>query len=208
MDETGKTPETQTSEQLKNDATQTTAQPVDASVEELRKQLDKERMEKNMLRNKLEEEERRKQEESDKKLAEQNQYKELWEKEKAEREELERAREEEARTKALDEARTASLSKFSDKVRELAEDTGLTLSDVDEVSVQAFEAKLDKIKARLGTSEKITPNNPGERTPEAPQISSDDLKRTLRDPDEFSKHVIERFPGIASMTKKASSATQ
>ena len=70
MDETGKTPETQTSEQLKNDATQTTAQPVDASVEELRKQLDKERMEKNMLRNKLEEEERRKQEEADKKLAE------------------------------------------------------------------------------------------------------------------------------------------
>jgi TolA-binding protein len=190
----------------KNDATnQSTPPPAvkaedNAAVEQLKKELAQAQMRANQLENerkKLDEAEQRKKE---KELEEQNQFKTLYEQEAAKRKELEEAQEQEKRQKEVAEKKSEVFADYSDEVRVLAEEAGMSLTDTDEEAVQAFKEKLDKIKA-LVPGPKVSSNNPNPVANEK-SYTQEEMQSALRDPKAFHEFVTSKFPGIAAMTRQ------
>jgi hypothetical protein len=199
--------ETDESKPLENNATNQGTPPAvkteDNEAEKLRKQLQQAEMERNQLRNKLEAGEKAKAEADAKKLEEQNEFKTLYEQEKARREAVETEAEQKERTEAIAKAQSEVLSGYSDEVRTLAEEAGMTLPDTDESSVEAFKAKIEKINGMVVKTTGVGANNPN-RQSDKPTLTPDQLRQAMKDPDAFHNYVVERFPGIASMTKPQS----
>lgn len=157
--------ETVTNGQLKNDATSTSTTDngnADASaVENLRKELEQSKIRANQLENEKrklqEEDEKRKQKE----LEDKEEWKTIAERERERRETLERERAE-AETKArLQQAHSSVLEEFPPEVVEVANETGLTLSDDSDESKEKLRSTLTKLSERMGVNKKPSPNNPG-----------------------------------------------
>jgi len=199
------TPTGETETNIKNDA-QPTSTPqqvnaVDAEVEKLRKELEQKTMRENQLINELKAKEEADAEAKRKQLEENEEFKNLYEQEKAKREEVETRIETEARQKELDKVSAEIFDGYSDEVKALAQEAGMSLNDVTEEAKEALKAKLDKVSSMVTRTEKVAPNNPG--TPnKAPELTSDELKVALKSEDTFHKLVVEKFPGIANMTKQ------
>jgi len=171
-------------------------------VEKLRKQLQQEQMEKNMLRNKLSDKEKAEEEAAKKKLEENEQFNKLYEQEKAAREKLEAELEAKEQNAKKAELKSTVENDFSAETIELARETGIDLADTDEEAVESYKAKLAKIEEKTKSSGKIGGNNPG--TPTTPPIpEGDELKAALKDPAMFDD-LVSRMPGIAQMMSKKS----
>lgn len=168
-------------------------------AEKLRKELEQARMRENQLLNEKKERDAKEDAARAKKLEEDAEFKTLYEQEKAKREAVESERETENRRKELDQARSTALSEYSDDVKTLAEEVGLTLNSADESDVTAFKAKLDNLQKRVGTG-KVGPNNPRASSGKV-ELSPDELKIALKDPAKFQEIVSQR-PGIAQMMSK------
>jgi hypothetical protein len=198
--------ETVVVEPPKNDATTPATPPLEdkspepSEVDKLQKQLDQERMEKNLLRNKLEAEEKAKAEAKDKELAEQNKFKDLYEQTQAKLAEKEAAEDKAARDAELKAESDKVFAEFPEQVKALAEEAGMNLADTDEETVTAFKAKLEKISG-LVVQPKVTPNNPGTTPVVASELSPQQLHETLSDPVKFEAYIKKNHPGMASMTK-------
>lgn len=176
----------------------------DASeVEKLRKERDQAQMRANQLEKEKKQREDAEAAREAKKLEEQNEFKTLHEQEKAKREALETQIENEAKRKELDKAKATALTDYSDKVKEIAEETGLSLDSTDEAAVATFKEKLDKIQKMVGDG-KVGPNNPGRPTGQ-PELSGDELKLALKDDTKFEE-IISKRKGIAMMMGKRRSA--
>lgn len=177
-----------------------TEKPVDPEVEKLRKEKEQAEMRANQLANKLEAKEKAEADARAQELEEQNKYKDLYESEKAKRQQIESDKEESER-KAAVKAKSDELFKdYHESVKELADDTGLTLADTDEDTVEAFKEKLERISKKVNNS-KVTPNNPGTPSPKT-EMSKQDLHEIMQDPKKFEEYVRKNTKGIASMARK------
>lgn len=170
-----------------------------AEVEKLRKELEQTKMRANQLENEKQAREKAEADKKVKELEEQNEFKTLHEQEKAKREALESQIETEAKLKELTKAKVEALSDYSDEVKALAEETGMSLNSTDEADVAAFKEKLDKIQKTVGTG-KVGPNNP-RRTLGQPELSKDELRIALKDDSKFEE-ILSKRPGIAQMLNK------
>jgi len=143
----------------------TTGNAVDqAEVERLRKEAEQARMRANQLEKAEEARLKAEEERKAKELEEQNEFKTLAEQEREKREKLEKDIEERDRREALNKAKSDTLKDYSDDVKEQAEDLGIDLLSDDESDVEAYKAKLDKIKASFENTGRVTSNNGQTRT--------------------------------------------
>ena len=171
-------------------------------TERLRKELEQAKMRENQLANQLKSKEEADAKAEEEKLKENEQYKELFEQEKTKREALETEQETKEREAELTKVTAETLSGFSDDVKSLAEEVGLSLTDTDEASVSKFKEKLEKLSAKVGSETKVTPNNPNQ--PESKtELDTEKLREVLHDDKDgnaFHDIVMDKFPGIAAMT--------
>lgn len=202
MDDTTQV-ETAPAQTPKNEATTTVDKStVDTGeVERLRREAEQERLRANQLANQLAAKEKAEAEAKAKELEEQNQYKTLYEQEKAAKEAIEAAQAEAERNAALKAESDKLFAQYPEQVRDLALEAGMALTDIDEQSVEAFKAKLDKVSS-LVKQPKVTANNPGEMS--APkQIEPQALHEIMKDPAKLQEYWKKNNPGIASMMKPA-----
>lgn len=169
----------------------------DTAVEQIRKEKEQAEMRANQLANQLKAREEADAKAEAEKLEEQNQFKELYEQEKAKREQIEGEREAEERRKEVEKAKASTLTDYSDEVKTLAEEAGITLTSADGAEVTAYKERLDKIQNALGRTGKVGANNPG-RPSSQPQLSQDQMRAALKDEKKFEELVKDR-PGIAAM---------
>jgi len=201
------TPNSETVVASKNDATPSVPAPqvntVDtAEVERLRKEAAQAVMRANQLQNALD----KKTAEDDaaklKQLEENNEWKAVAEQNRAKLEAMETEREQEQRAKELAAAKQEVFKSFPAEVIELAEETGLSLSDSTEEAKEALKAKLEKISARVVTKAPVTPNNPANpSTPDADR--SEKLKRMAYGDKAARAEIISALPGVEAMRKMA-----
>lgn len=201
------TPNSETVVASKNDATPSVPAPqvntVDtAEVERLRKEAAQAVMRANQLQNALD----KKTAEDDaaklKQLEENNEWKAVAEQNRAKLEAMETEREQEQRAKELAAAKQEVFKSFPAEVIELAEETGLSLSDSTEEAKEALKAKLEKISARVVTKAPVTPNNPANpSTPDADR--SEKLKRMAYGDKAARAEIIGNLPGVEAMRKMA-----
>lgn len=178
--------ETVVSETPKNDAITPPTPPLeekkteDSQVEELRKKAEQAEMRANQLANQLKAKEDAEAAAAAKKLEEKEEYKTLFEQEKAKNEEILREREADELKKQLSESQASILNDYSDDVKALAEDAGLSLTDVTDEAVASFKGRLDKFQARLG-NQVVRPNNPGAPSGQK-EYTKEELREILADP--------------------------
>ena len=187
----------------KTNANPTPATPaVDtAEVERLRKEADQAKMRANQLENELQAKRDAEAAQEAKKLEEQNKFKELYEKKDAEVRELKEAQEKAQKAAELKETSDKIFSEQPAEVQRLAEKVGLSLTDTDDESVEAFKAKLEDIRAEI-KAPKVTPNNPGNTQPAQSQMTNQDIADMLRDPQKFTEYLQKNLPGVAGMMSK------
>ena len=173
----------------------------DSEVERLRKENEQIVMERNLLRNKLDAEEKAKEAAKAKELEEQNEYKLLFEQEKAKNEEIQRERDADALKKQLTDSQTSILSDYSDDVKALADDAGLSLTDVTDEAVASFKERLDKFQARLG-NQVVRPNNPGAPSGKT-EYTGEELRAILADPQKRDAYYRAKDGVTAMMMKPA-----
>lgn len=153
----------------------------DGEVERLRKEAEQATMRANQLANQLKAKEDAEAAAEAKRLEQKEEFKTLYEQEKAKNEESARERAAEEQRKAVTEAAHGVLSDYSDDVKETAKDLGLDLTEVTDEAVAEFKGKLDKIQTRIGSSQRVTPNNPN--APSSKQdYSGEELRQILNDP--------------------------
>lgn len=168
-------------------------------LEKLRKERDQAQMRANQLEKEKQARDTAEADRKAKELEEQNEFKTLYEQEKVKREAIETEREADERRKELSKVKDETLSKYSDEVKALAKEAGMTLDSADEAAVTAFQEKLENIQKMVGNG-KVGPNNP--RKPMGkPELSGDELKLALKDPAKFQE-IISQRPGIAQMMTK------
>lgn len=195
--------ETVVVEDPKNNATPTVTPPVEKAVdpelEKARKEAEQATLRANQLANQLKAKEDADATAKAKELEEQNKFKDLYEQEKARREEAETAKEKSESAAAVKAKQDEIFAGYSEEVKNLATELGVTLTDTEDDTVEAFKAKLDKAAGTI-KSPKVTPNNPGN-----PGTSSDApmdpaaLQAIMRDPIKFQDYLNKNFKGIASM---------
>lgn len=160
MEGTLPTSETDTNQVLENNTNPSTTPPqVNVDAEAIRKELEQERMRKNQLENELKKIREAQEEAKTKELADKEEYRTLYENERAERERLISEREQSDRQATLTREKETILAEFPEAVKEIAEETGLSLLDDSEESKELLKAKLTKIAERVGATAKVTPNN-------------------------------------------------
>lgn len=172
-----------------------------AEVERLRKEKEQAEMRARQLENEADARKKADEEAEKKKLEENEQFKTLHEQDQAKIRELEadkaaNEKKAEVKTKA-DEV----MGEFSPEVRKLAEEVGVSLTDTDEASVNAFKERLDKLNAPFGGNKRVTPNNPNNSTPGKPTFENADgvIEKPLdKDPQKMDQ-MLRDMPGIASM---------
>lgn len=174
--------------------------PDPAEVEALRKSLEQQQLRTRQLENEKAAADKAAEDAKAKELEKQNEFKTLYETSEAKRKELEN--EKELNTKKA-EVKTESdkvLADYSPEVRKLAETTGLSLTDTDAATVEAFKAKLEEVKGMVGPA-KVTPNNPNTPTPEGPSVADADgvIKTPLSRDSEKLDSIFASMPGISGM---------
>jgi chromosome segregation ATPase len=193
--------ETQVVTDPKTNANPTVQTPAaNPELEAARKRAEQAEMQANMLRNQLAAREKAEAESKARELEEQNQFKTLYDQEKARREAIEAAQAEAERKAALKEETNKVLSQYPDAVKSLAETTGLSLTDIDDASVEAYKTKLDKIKAQIPQA-KVTANNPSSTTPTITELTGQDIHTLMKDPKKFEEYLRKNSKGIASMLR-------
>lgn len=191
-------------EPSKNDASATVTPPTvsPAEIAELKKQAEQATMRANQLANQLKEREDKEAEAERKRLEENEEWKSLAEQERIKREALETEREAEKRNAELKTATSEVLSQFPAEVVELAQETGLSLTDTSDEAQTAFKEKLEKIQAKVVTGGKVTPNNPANPAPT--KVSDAELLKRMGNGDpEARRQVISNLPGVQAMRKMA-----
>jgi hypothetical protein len=173
-----------------------------AEVERLRKAAEQAEMRANQLKNELDKKKAEDEAARLKQLEENEEWKQLAEQSKIKLEEFENAREAEQRQATLKTATTEIFSQFPDEVKEIAEETGLTITeDTDEARI-ALKAKLEKIATKVVKSRDVTPNNPA--NPAVPQGERTALLQRMGNGDrEARAQVIGNLPGVKEMRKIA-----
>lgn len=187
--------------------TVTVQEPVkadDNAVEQLKKELEQQKMRANQLENEKKAREEAEAKKKAEELEEQNQFKSLYEQEKTKREEIEREREAEEQKKELEKARSDVLKDYSDEVKALADEVGLDLTSADEAAVNSFKEKLDKINTRVANTGRVGPNNQQNQFG-GEELSGDELREALQDENKFHEIMVKKFPGIAAMTNQRKS---
>lgn len=198
--------ETAQTEALKNEANTTTTPQVNvadpAEVERLRKLAEQAQMRAQQLEN--ENKKLKEKEEADrlKQLEEQNEWKSVAEQNKAKLEALQAEREAEERAKQLQQETDAILKQYPPAVQELAKEVGLGLGDVTDESKASLAEKLEVMKAKVGASDKVSPNNPSNPTP--PTAGREELIVRMAHGDKNARtQVISELPGVKEMRKMA-----
>lgn len=200
-------PDTEKSETVKTEAlennTEPQAQPqgksaAEVELERLKKEHQQMEMERNQLRNKLQAEEEAKAAAKQKELEEQSEFKTLFEQEKAKREELEAEKLRQETQRQIDEAKAQIVSDYSDDVKALADDAGITLQGTSDDEVAAFKSTLDKFQVRLG-KQSVSPNNPGNASPKEPEPTGEELRKILNDPQLRDEYYRKKGGVTASM---------
>lgn len=210
--DTAKTAETEVNGQVKNDAqtAKTITTPnTDEVIENLRKEKDKAEMRARQLENEKLEREKQDEIARQKQLEENNEFKALYEREQAARLELERKNEETAKQVALDAAKSEILATYPTEVTELAETTGISLSDDSETSKGEYKKKLDAIASKVTTATKKVVGNNGVVT----EGNDEDTERTLLNQrmryndktisSEARRAAISKIPALKEMKKMA-----
>lgn len=169
--------ETAKTEEPKNDGSNASTSNGNASdpaeAERLRKEAEQARMRANQLENELKAIREKEEEAKQKQLEEQNEWKQVAEQKDARLKELEREREEAELKEALQKKQSEVFSEFSDEVRELAEDAGVSLQAADDEAAEKLRATLTKLSNRVGNSGSVTENNPNQPKPK--QLSREEL---------------------------------
>ena len=202
------TPNSETVVESKNDATPSVPAPapvntVDtAEVERLKKEAAQAQMRANQLENELKKREAAEEAARLKQLEENNEWKSVAEQNRAKLEALEAEREAEERSKELAAAKQEVFKEFPAEVIELAEETGLSLSDVTDDAKEALKAKLEKIQSRVVTNKPVTPNNPANPAP-VDADRSEKLKRMAYGDKQARQEIISSLPGVEAMRKMA-----
>lgn len=193
-------------EPSKNDAS-TTAAPttvntVDtAEVERLKKEAEQAIMRANQLSNELKKRDEAAEAAKRKQLEENEEWKSLAEQERERREALESEMEAKERQSQLKTATSQVLSQFPAEVVELAEETGLSLTDTSDEAQAAFKEKLEKIQTKVVKDAKVTPNNP-----QAPstKVTDKELLQRMGNGDKEARHqIISNLPGVQEMRRMA-----
>lgn len=174
----------------------------DSSVEQLRKDLEKERMEKNMLRNKLDTAQQEKAKQEQAKLEEKEEFRTLYEQEKARAEALAAEKEEAEKSRALTEATGELLADFSDEVKATVEETGLSLGDLSEEAREEFKTKVGAIAKRVDTTT-IAANNPNPNPPKAGRAELIDNYRLNRKDPKAWNDLAMSIPSVKEMVEKS-----
>lgn len=208
MVDTPKTGETANPQPLENNATQPSApQPVvntvdPAEVERLKKQAEQAEMRANQLANQLKKKEEAEEAAKLKQLEDKEEWKSVAEQERAKREALEQEREVEERAKVLATARQEIFKGFPTEVIEIAEETGLGLTEDTDEARAALKAKLDSINAKV-----VKTSTPGPNNPAAPSVVSGDrndlIKRAKYGDREARRQVISTIPAVQEMRRLA-----
>lgn len=201
------TPNSETVVVPKNDATPSVPAPqvntVDtAEVERLKKEAAQATMRANQLQNQLDKKAAEDEAAKLKQLEENNEWKSVAEQNRAKLEALEAEREAEQRSKELATAKQEVFKEFPAEVIELAEETGLSLTDTTEESKEALKAKLEKIQSRVVTKAVVTPNNPA--NPNPPDADrAEKLRRMAHGDKQARAEIISSIPGVEAMRKMA-----
>lgn len=170
----------------------------DGELEKARKEAEQATLRANQLANELKEKDAAEAARKAKELEEQSEYKTLYEQEKEKREAAEAASAAETKKSALKEASDKVFADYPAEVRELAEETGMQLSDSDEAAIDSFKQKLDKIKAKLPNAS-VGPNNPKPKEGAKPSMeNSDGVIEAPVTGNKFDE-LVSKMPGIASM---------
>jgi membrane protein involved in colicin uptake len=169
----------------------------DPAVEQLRKEKEQAEMRANQLANQLKAREEAEAAAKAKELEENNEFKTLHEQEKAKNVALQAQIDADKAQKELEGAKAKVLADYSDEVKAVAKEFDVDLSSADDDATAAFKGKLDKIQLRVGTSGKVTPNNPGAPST-APAVSGVELGHALKDQSKFEE-IISKRPGLAAM---------
>jgi len=173
----------------------------DSEIERLRKELEQKTMRENQLANQLKAKEEAEAEAKRQQAEANEEFKNLYEQERLKNEERERELEATKRQDALKSAQSEVLADFSDEVKTLAEEAGMSLADDSEEAKQLFKQKLDKIASMVTKSEKVSPNNPAPQNNRS-DLTGDDLKLALKSEAGFHEVIMQKFPSIANMTQK------
>lgn len=177
MSDTVEPAETATTAPLSNEGTPAATPVVNAAdpaeVEKARKEAEQARMRAAQLENQLKEREAADAAARQKQLEEQEEFKQLYEQLKAQIDERDAKDAELARQAELQTATQDVFKEYPAEVVELAQTAGLALSEDTDEAKAALKTKLDAFKARVGSSNAPTPNNPRPQSPEA--VNRDDL---------------------------------
>lgn len=201
------TPNSETVVEPKNDATPSVPAPqvntVDtAEVERLKKEAAQAQMRANQLQNMLDKKAAEEEAARLKQLEENNEWKSIAEQNRAKLEALEAEREAEERSKELAAAKQEVFKEFPAEVIEIAEETGLSLSEATEEEKANLKAKLERIQTKVVTNKPVTPNNPANPAP-LDADRSEKLKRMAYGDKQARQEIISSLPGVEAMRKMA-----
>jgi len=214
MSDTVAPTETEKTEALENKSDASITPPVqpeekkgeDQTVEQLRAEL-KEAQQKAMrvgqVENELAKIKEQQEKDAQKKLEEKEEFKTLYEQERAKREEFEQKQAAAAHKAEVDKAAEEVLSEYSEEVKAIAEEAGLSLVDDSEDDVKSYKERLDKIKARLDGTQHVTPNNPG--VPGAKkEYTREELYEILNDPAKRDEYYRNKGGAASAMMRPQS----
>ena len=197
MADTSPVDETVKPEALENNAKPVATPPVNApdpaEVERLRKESEQKDLRIRQLENEKAAREKAEADAKAKELEENNQFKDLYEQERTKRVEIERKQEADEKAKAITDARTRALSTYSDQVKAIADDAGITLADDSDEAVTEFRARLDKIQTQLGGGPRVSANNPGSSSTKQP-VTPDELREIMQDPARVHFRICSTLP--------------
>lgn len=198
--------ETATTEALKNEANPTPAPQANvvdpAEVERLRKAAEQAQIRANQLENELKKTREAEEAAKLKQLEENNEWKSVAEQNRAKLEALEAEREAEARSKELSSATKEVFSEYPPAVQELATELGVGLADTTDEAREALKTKLEGIKAKVGVTDKVTPNNPNNVVD--PAVNREEVLTRMKYGDKQAREsVISALPGVDAMRKQA-----
>lgn len=141
----------------------------EGEVDKLRKDIKKIEMERNMLRNELDESAKAKKAAEEEKLKEKEEFRTLYEQTSSKLEEANQQLEKIEKEGEIRQESNKVLQDFSIDVQQTAQDLGITLSDTSEEAKTEFKNKLDNINKRLGTEGGVSGSNPAPSNKEPDQ---------------------------------------
>jgi len=129
-------------------------------VEAAKKEAEQARLRANQLQNQLDKIKAEQDAARQKQLEENEQFKQLAEERQAKLDAIEQERAENEKNNLLKSQTLTLLNEYSPAVKELAETAGLTLTDDSDEAKAELKAKLDTFASKVGSSQKVTANNP------------------------------------------------